>query len=171
MTNHAFQMAIGWPPAHLRNYRVSCITQWAFGHALSWGCSKSANMRRGQGPRAVSAGQRAESQEQTIRARAAALYYSPFLYSLSKSKPQPKVSAYSAYNEQITVGTAVSPPGPGATNPVRNRLVAGMFDHFWAGYPNSPANYINFYNRLSNRDDYMARSQCHQHDERAGGAT
>ena len=40
--------------------------------------------------------------------------YSPFLYSLSKSKPQPKVNAYSACDEQITVGTAVSPHGPGA---------------------------------------------------------
>ena len=82
------------------------------------------------------------------RATRAAALYSPFLYSLSKSKPQPKVNAYSACNEQITVGTAVSPHGPGATNPVRNRLVAGMFDHFWAGYPNSPANYIKFCNRL-----------------------
>ena len=65
----------------------------------------------------------------------------PFLSSLSTSKPQPKVNAHSARNEQITVGTAVSPHGPGAKNPVRNRLVAGIFDHFWAGYPNSPAIY------------------------------
>ena len=90
-------------------------------------------------------GQEVQAKGQTTRAAA---LYSPFLYSLSKSKPQPKVNAYSACNEQMTVGTAVSPHGPGATNPVRNRLVAGMFDHFWAGYPNSPANYIKFCNRL-----------------------
>ena len=90
-------------------------------------------------------GQEVQAKGQTTRATA---LYSPFLYSLSKSKPQPQVNAYSARNEHITVGTAVSPHGPGATNPVRNRLVAGMFDHFWAGYPNSPANYIKFCNRL-----------------------
>ena len=119
---------------------LAYITQWDFGHGLSCGC-KSANMQRGKGPRASgSAGQRAEPQGQTTRAAA---LYSPFLYSLSKSKPQPKVNAYSACNEQITAGTAVlSPHRLGATYPVRNRLVAGIFDHFWAGYPNSPANYI-----------------------------
>ena len=118
---------------------------------------KSANMQRGQGPRAKGQGPRAKGQGPRAkgrkcrpkgRATRATALYSPFLYSLSKSKPQPKVNAYSACNEQITVGTAVSPHGPGETNPVRNRLVAGMFDHFWAGYPNSPANYINFCNRL-----------------------
>ena len=106
-------------------------------------------MQRGKGPRAGSAGQRAEPQGQTTRATA---LYSPFLYSLSKSKPQPKVNAYSARNKHITVGTAVSPHGPGAENPVRNRLVAGIFDHFRAGYPNSPANYLQFCRGLSNRD-------------------
>ena len=73
---------------------------------------------KGQGQEVQAKGQRAEPQgRQTTRAAA---LYSPFLYSLSKSKPQPKVNAYSACNEQITVGTAVSPHGPGATNPVRN---------------------------------------------------
>ena len=102
---------------------------------------------KGQGPRPKGRATRADH-------KGSCPLLSPFLYSLSKSKPQPKVNAYSACkcNEQITVGTAVSPHGPGATNPVRNRLVAGrMFDHFWAGYPNSPANYIKFCNRLYSR--------------------
>ena len=70
------------PPAHLRNHRPPCITQWAFGHGLSCGC-KSANMQRGKGLRAGSAGQiRAAPQGQATRAAA---LYPPFLYSLSKS--------------------------------------------------------------------------------------
>ena len=130
---------------------TSGITGYLASHSglLAMASPVAANLQickeaKGQGQEA-----QAKGQSHKGRAKRAAALYPPFLYSLSKSKPhQPKVNAYSACNEHITVGTTVSPHGPGATYPVRNRLVAGMFDQFWAGYPNSPAKYIKFCNRL-----------------------
>ena len=138
---------------------TSGITGYLASHSglLAMASPVAANLQickeaKGQGQEVQAKGQSHKGSCPLLLRKGSCPLLSPFLYSLSKSKPQPKVNAYSACNEQITVGTAVSPHGPGATNPVRNRLVAGMFDHFWAGYPNSPANYIKFCNRLSNRD-------------------
>ena len=69
MAGYGNNISDGLAPAHLRNHRVSCITQWAFaGHGLSdllWlQICKYAKRPSRQGPRAGSAGQRAEPQGQ-----------------------------------------------------------------------------------------------------------